>query len=71
MGRVDGTELYDGVLGNCNNRLCIKTGSNEEEWLEYLTPGLRKGILSRLYFPTYNIRRASEVKKEAWVAEAD
>ncbi|KAJ8069017.1 hypothetical protein OCU04_002693 [Sclerotinia nivalis] len=45
MQRVDGGELLDCHIGNCNGFGCVKTGRNEEEWLENLTPGMRKGLL--------------------------
>ncbi|KAM0139665.1 hypothetical protein ACHAO1_002724 [Botrytis cinerea] len=45
MQRVDGGELHDNYIGNCYGPPCVKTGRNEEEWLEILTPAMRKSLL--------------------------
>ncbi|KAF1991629.1 hypothetical protein K402DRAFT_450526 [Aulographum hederae CBS 113979] len=52
MQKVDGSELGDGRFGTCTGFSgCLKTGRNEEEWLENPTPALLKEILSRKYYP--------------------
>jgi hypothetical protein len=70
MGSVDGSELLDGLIGTCRTGGCIKTRVNEEEWLENLTPAMRKGIL----LPKYLTRKGWTQDKEvldSWVKEAD
>jgi hypothetical protein len=51
MQKVDGSELFDPFIGCCNLRTtgCIRTGRNEEEWIENLTPAIRKALLFRLW----------------------
>ncbi|KAF7902596.1 hypothetical protein EAF00_002499 [Botryotinia globosa] len=70
MRRVDGGELHDNYIGNCYGFPCVKTGRNEEEWLENLTPAMRKGLLwtcwrknkAGLYNPTI---------RDAWIKSTD
>ncbi|KAM0140859.1 hypothetical protein ACHAP3_002541 [Botrytis cinerea] len=70
MQRVDGGKLLDNYIGNCYGFPCVETGRNEEEWLENLTPGLRKTLLHELW-------RKNEAglkdpkKRDAWVKTAD
>jgi hypothetical protein len=63
MGRVDSGEQFDGVIGSCNNRGCIKTGSNEAEWFENLSSGIRKGLLLKIYFGKHIVKKPSDVKE--------
>lgn len=49
MGSVEGERLKDVAIGSCTGRGCIPTGSNEEEWLENLTPALRRAVLWELW----------------------
>jgi hypothetical protein len=70
MGGVDGSELLDGLIGNCNSHGCLKTGSNEEEWLENLTPGIRKGLLCSKYFEGRGWTKDNETL-DLWVKETD
>ncbi|KAH8587672.1 hypothetical protein B0O99DRAFT_694228 [Bisporella sp. PMI_857] len=70
MQRVDGSELLDRFIGTCTGHGCIKTGRNEEEWLENLTPALRNGLLSRHWF--YNKgENADQATRASWVKKAD
>ncbi|TGO66893.1 hypothetical protein BOTNAR_0052g00290 [Botryotinia narcissicola] len=70
MRRVDGGELHDNYIGSCSGFPCVETGRNEEEWLENLTPAIRKALLIKLWrrnkaglqFPT---------ERDAWVKKAD
>lgn len=45
MQKLDGSELRDGIVGTCNGLGCVKTGRDEKEWLENLTPAMLKGFL--------------------------
>jgi hypothetical protein len=43
--RVDGSPLWDCVIGNCNSRKkCIKVGRTAEEWLGNMEEELSEGI---------------------------
>ncbi|TEY36316.1 hypothetical protein BOTCAL_0559g00030 [Botryotinia calthae] len=70
MQRVDGGKLLDNHIGNCYGFPCVETGRNEEEWLENLTPAMRKSILWELW-------RRNEAglkdpkRRDAWVKMAD
>jgi hypothetical protein len=47
MQKVDGTQLEDILVGECSTRRipsCKKIGYSESEWLDYLSPELRRGI---------------------------
>ncbi|EPE32207.1 Protein kinase-like (PK-like) [Glarea lozoyensis ATCC 20868] len=70
MGSVDGSELLDGLIGCCRKGGCIKTGINEEEWLENLTPAMRKGILYDRYIRDDGRTKDKETLN-SWVKEAD
>ena len=70
MGGVDGSELMDGLIGTCRLGGCIKTGSNEEEWLENLSPALLKGLLVSKYYKNKGPTQTKEVL-DSWVKEAD
>lgn len=70
MWNLDGSELVDGFIGSCTGFGCIKTGQNEEEWLENLTPAVRKGILSNLWFGRNGWTKDQKVL-DSWVEEAD
>jgi hypothetical protein len=63
MGRVDGGEQFDGVIGSCNNRGCIKMGSKEAKWFENLSSGIRKGLLLKIYFGKHIVKKPSDVKE--------
>jgi len=70
MQRVDGSALRDVYIGNCTGFGCVKTGHNEEEWLENLTPAMRKGML----WPIWKRKRgwnASPTTMNSWVVEVD
>ncbi|KAF1986147.1 hypothetical protein K402DRAFT_421366 [Aulographum hederae CBS 113979] len=70
MQKVDGSELGDGRFGtSIGFSGCLKTGHNEEEWLENLTPGLLKGMLSYKYFPGKGWD-ADQETLDAWEKEA-
>jgi hypothetical protein len=70
MGSVDGSTLYDGLIGNCSGSGCIKTGLNEDEWLENLTLAIRKGLLFSKYFKKKGWKQSKEVL-DSWAREAD
>jgi len=70
MGSVDGSELRDALIGNCTGFGCIKTGRNEEEWLENLTPAIRKGILNKLWLRNEGWAATQKIR-DAWIKEAD
>ncbi|CZR65499.1 uncharacterized protein PAC_15399 [Phialocephala subalpina] len=70
MQRVDGSELRDPIIGNCDGRGCIKTGRDEEEWLENLTPAMRKGFLWLLWIRN-NGSGADQCTRASWVEEVD
>ncbi|KAI8939529.1 hypothetical protein NX059_003298 [Plenodomus lindquistii] len=43
--RVDGSPLWDSMIGNCNSRKeCIKVGKTEEEWISNMEEELREGL---------------------------
>ncbi|TGO40430.1 hypothetical protein BHYA_0037g00290 [Botrytis hyacinthi] len=70
MRRVDGGELHDNYIGNYFGFPCVNTERNEEEWLENLTPAMRKGLLWKLW------RRDKAglddpTRRDAWVKSAD
>ncbi|EHK99255.1 Protein kinase-like (PK-like) [Glarea lozoyensis ATCC 20868] len=70
MGGINGTELLDSLIGNCTGWGCINTGANEEDWLENLTPGLKKGLL----WPSFRHkewREKDEAVLESWSKKAD
>ncbi|KAH7085811.1 kinase-like domain-containing protein [Paraphoma chrysanthemicola] len=47
--RVDGSPLWDNVVGNCNSRKqCIKVGRTKEEWFQNMDVELREGISRQL-----------------------
>lgn len=50
MQRVDGSEARDVFIGSCTGRGCIKTGRNEEEWIENRIPAMRKALLADAWF---------------------
>ncbi|KUJ14155.1 uncharacterized protein LY89DRAFT_698593 [Mollisia scopiformis] len=70
MQKVDGSELRDPFLGYCNSHACIKTGRDEEQWLENLTPAMRKGFLSDLWFRNGG-ENADQDTMTSWIKEAD
>ncbi|THV45816.1 hypothetical protein BGAL_0448g00110 [Botrytis galanthina] len=70
MQRVDGGELLDNHIGNCYGFPCVKTGRNEEEWLENLTPAMRKGLL----WTAWRRNKAGlhdPAIRDSWVKNAD
>ncbi|KAF7865312.1 hypothetical protein EAF04_006289 [Stromatinia cepivora] len=70
MQRADGGELRDCCIGNCTGFGCIKTGRNEEEWLENLTPGMRKGLLYERWVRNKAGLRDPAVRG-AWLKDVD
>ncbi len=70
MERVDGSELRDVFIGNCTGYGCIKTGGNEEEWLENLTPAIRKGFLRGMWMQRSG-PYVNPAVRASWVKEAD
>ncbi|APA10968.1 predicted protein [Sclerotinia sclerotiorum 1980 UF-70] len=70
MQRVGGAEALDTVIGNCMSYGCIKTGRTEEEWLENLTPGMRKSLLSDSWRCNQRGFKNPAVR-DTWVKEAD
>jgi hypothetical protein len=47
--RVDGSPLWDNVIGNCNSRKkCKKVGKTAEEWINNMDEELREGLLRQL-----------------------
>jgi hypothetical protein len=43
--RVDGSPLWDNIIGNCNSRKeCIKIGKTAEEWIDNMDEELREGL---------------------------
>ncbi|TVY15444.1 hypothetical protein LARI1_G006521 [Lachnellula arida] len=70
MENVDGSELRDAYIGNCTGYGCIKTGHNEEEWLENLTPALRKSLLLDNWYKEKGWN-ADQSVWDSWVIEAD
>ncbi|TVY73234.1 hypothetical protein LSUE1_G006578 [Lachnellula suecica] len=70
MQRVDGSELRDIVVGNCTGFGCVKTGHNEEDWLENLTPAMRKGFLYHLWRWNKGAS-ADQATRDSWIKEID
>ncbi|CZR62978.1 uncharacterized protein PAC_12875 [Phialocephala subalpina] len=70
MQRVDGSELRDAYIGNCTGFGCIKTGHNEEEWLENLTPAMRKSMLWDLWIMNKGWN-ADQTVLGSWIIEVD
>ncbi|TGO17527.1 hypothetical protein BPAE_0424g00010 [Botrytis paeoniae] len=70
MRRVDGGELLDNHIGNCYGFPCVKTGRNEEEWLENLTPAVRKALLWKLWRRN-KAGLKNPTRRDAWVKMAD
>ncbi|CAD6444135.1 06518d5b-dcff-4606-a949-3939cd54e71a [Sclerotinia trifoliorum] len=70
MQRVGGAEALDTCIGNCKNYGCIKTGRTEEEWLENLTPGMRKSLLLNSWWDNRRGLKDPAVRG-AWVKKAD
>ncbi|KAF7960938.1 hypothetical protein EAE96_000610 [Botrytis aclada] len=70
MQRVDGGELNDMYIGNCTGYGCVKTGRNEEEWLENLTPALRKHLLWK-QFARNEAGLQNPKVRDAWIKKAD
>jgi len=70
MQKVDGSELLDPFIGTCTGRGCIKTGRDEEEWLENLTPAMRKGFLWQLWFRNKGWD-ADQSMLASWIKEVD
>ncbi|KAH6663166.1 hypothetical protein B0J14DRAFT_570493 [Halenospora varia] len=70
MQKVDGSELRDAFIGNCTGYGCIKTGENEEVWLENLTPGIRKGLLWELWDRNKGWD-ADLPMRDSWIKEVD
>jgi hypothetical protein len=69
MQKADGSELRDIDIGSCNGSGCIKTGYNEEEWLENLTPAMRKGLLWELWIQ--NKRDTNQLIRDSWGKKVD
>ncbi|KAF1986419.1 hypothetical protein K402DRAFT_431400 [Aulographum hederae CBS 113979] len=69
MQVVDGSELRDGCIGTCHGRGCIKTGRNEEEWLENLSPGLFKGLAYEAKWDRGRGAKASQSTLDTWAEE--
>lgn len=47
MEKVDGTELENIIIGVCDNHRvpsCHKIGYSESEWLEHISPEIRRGL---------------------------
>ncbi|KAF7910978.1 uncharacterized protein EAF01_002486 [Botrytis porri] len=70
MGRVDGGELRDNYIGKCGGFPCVNTGRNEEEWLENLTPAIRKGPLWKLWLRN-KTGRQDPATRDNWVKWVD
>ncbi|KAF7942036.1 hypothetical protein BELL_0593g00020 [Botrytis elliptica] len=70
MRRVDGGELHDNYIGSCNGLPCMETGRNEEEWLENLTPGIRKALLRRIW-QRNKARFQDPANRDLWVKKVD
>jgi hypothetical protein len=70
MQKVDGSELYDPFIGTCTGRGCIKTGRNEEQWLENLTPAMRKGLLWKLWIQNKGCDADQHILA-SWIKEVD
>jgi hypothetical protein len=67
MQKADGSELRDPFIGTCTGRGCIKTGRDEEEWLENLTPAIRKGLLNDIWYKN----RGMTANEDTWIKEVD
>ncbi|KAF5871649.1 uncharacterized protein Bfra_008672 [Botrytis fragariae] len=70
MRRVDGGELYDNYIGKCYGFPCVNTGRNEEEWLENLTPAMRKAPLWKLWLRNKTGRKNPKTR-DAWIKWVD
>jgi hypothetical protein len=69
MQKVDGSELRDGIIGTCTGLGCIRTGLNEEEWLENLTLAMRKGFLIDLW--RQNNGSTNPLTLHSWIRKTD
>lgn len=70
MQKVDGSELRDAVIGNCTAYGCIKTGHNEEEWLQNLTSAMRKSFLWKLWLNNMG-KDADQFILDSWIKQVD
>lgn len=74
MRNVDGSELLDRFVGCCSmfGYGCVKTGINEEEWIDNLTPTIHKAISWETWSLAPRTRNGNcFAPPEHWVLDAD